>query len=343
MSRYHYVLGIETSCDETGVALASEQGVVAESLFSQADQHALFGGVVPELASRDHIRCLLPMIEQVLQQACVDKHQLAGIACTAGPGLMGALLIGTSMTNTLGYALGCPTLGIHHLEAHLLLPMLYDKQITWPFLGVLVSGGNTLMVQAHALGDYSVMGETLDDAVGEAFDKTAKLLGLAYPGGALLSRLAEKGRPGYFHCPRPMVNRPGMDFSFSGLKTHVAQTVANHQGPMNEQQRADLAYAFEDAVVDTLLIKIRRAVAATQLTTVVISGGVSANRVLRERLRHWQDSCGFRVRVCFPPLSHCTDNGAMIAYTGYERFLRGNFSQEPLQPLPRWQLEELES
>lgn len=332
------VLGIETSCDETGVAIYdSTQGLLAHALYSQVEIHAPFGGVVPEQASRDHVRRVIPLIEEVLDQAKLTKKQIDGIAYTKGPGLVGALLVGAMVGRSLGFALNIPTIGVHHLEGHLLAPCLEDKPPVFPFLALLVSGGHTELVKVSGLGQYETIGDTLDDAVGEAFDKTAKLLGLGYPGGAALAALAEKGCAGKFNFPRPMVNRPGLDFSFSGLKTFALHTIET-QGD-DEQTKADIAHAFETAVVDTLVIKCRRAIEETGYRRLVIAGGVSANKALRFALQQFCQKQ--QIELYFPRLEFCTDNGAMIAYVGCQRLLAGQRDDLSVQVYPRWPLEGL--
>lgn len=329
------VLGIETSCDETGVAIYdSGQGLMGHALFSQVDLHNTYGGVVPELASRDHIRRLIPLIEEVLKQAECDRQSLDAVAYTAGPGLIGALLVGTAFGHSLAYALGVPAVPVHHMEAHLLAPMLEDTKPEFPFLALLVSGGHTQLMQVNAVGDYHLLGESVDDAAGEAFDKTAKLLGLGYPGGAAISALADSGNPDRFHFPRPMTDRPGLDFSFSGLKTHALTTVRNN--PDDQQTRADIARAFVDAVVDTLLIKCRRAIDETGINTLIAAGGVSANRQLRAGLTEMVEKQGGR--VFFPRAEFCTDNGAMIAYAGYLHLHRNQQKELAFAAYPRWAL-----
>jgi N6-L-threonylcarbamoyladenine synthase len=329
------VLGIETSCDETGIAIYdSEQGLLADALHSQVDLHKAYGGVVPELASRDHVRRVIPLIEQALAQANSVGRDLDGVAYTAGPGLIGALLVGTSLGRSLAYAWDVPAIAVHHMEAHLLAPMLEDEAPTFPFLALLVSGGHTQLMQVNAPGDYLLLGESLDDAAGEAFDKTAKLLGLGYPGGAAMSKLAEKGNSGRFRFPRPMTNRPGLDFSFSGLKTHALTTVRDSDD--DSQTRADIALAFVEAVVDTLLIKCRRAMEETGITTLIAAGGVSANKQLRAGLEKMCEKQGGR--VYFPRPEFCTDNGAMIAYAGYLRLNDGQKEPLAFAAYPRWPL-----
>lgn len=331
------VLGIETSCDETGVALYdSHRGLVADALFSQVEIHAEYGGVVPELASRDHIRKLLPLTRGLLKDADCQLNQLEGIAYTAGPGLMGALLVGASFGRSLAWALGIPAVAVHHMEAHLLAPLLdTDNAPPMPFIALLVSGGHTQLVSVEQLGDYQLLGESLDDAAGEAFDKAAKMLGLAYPGGPNLARCAELGNPKRFRFPRPMTNRPGLDFSFSGLKTYTLNTVKAH-APLGDQDRADIARAFEDAVVDTLYIKCRRAIEQTGIHHLVLAGGVAANRRLREKLNNALDAS-----VYFPPADLCTDNGAMVAHAGCLRLQGGDRTNLAIKARARWPITEL--
>ncbi len=329
------VLGIETSCDETGIALYdSERGLLGEALHSQVELHQRYGGVVPELASRDHVRRVIPLIDQVLSSADCHAEYLDGVAYTAGPGLVGALLVGTALGRSLAFAWGIPAVAVHHMEGHLLAPMLEEEAPTFPFLALLVSGGHTQLVQVNAPGDYVLLGESLDDAAGEAFDKTAKLLGLGYPGGAAMSALAEQGEAGRFRFPRPMTDRPGLDFSFSGLKTHALTTVREHAD--DEQTRADIARAFVEAVVDTLIIKCRRAMEQNGLRTLIAAGGVSANKQLRAGLQEMVRDAGGR--VYFPRPAFCTDNGAMIAYAGYLRLAAGQHAPLGFAAHPRWSL-----
>ena len=329
------VLGIETSCDETGVAVYdSERGLLAHVLHSQVETHAPFGGVVPELASRDHIQKAIPLVSEVLAQANLTGKDIDAVAYTKGPGLVGALLVGAMIGRTLGFAWGVPTIGVHHLEGHLLAPFLEPEPPTFPFLALLVSGGHTELIRAEALGRYKVIGDTLDDAVGEAFDKTAKLLGLGYPGGAALAKLAENGDPSRFQFPRPMTDRPGLDFSFSGLKTFALNTV--EKNPSDNQTKADIARAFEDAVVDTLAIKCRRALKETGFKRLVVAGGVGANLALRHRLAELCAKSG--VTLSFPRHEFCTDNGAMIAYVGCQRLLAGQQDDLSVEVHPRWSL-----
>ena len=336
------VLGIETSCDETGVALyCTERGLLADALYSQVDIHAEYGGVVPELASRDHIRKTLPLIDSVLSDAACQKSQIDAVAYTAGPGLMGALIVGTTVARSIAKGLGVKALGVHHMEGHLMAPMLGANSPTYPFVALLVSGGHTQLIRVARFGDYELLGESVDDAAGEAFDKTAKMLGLGYPGGPAVAKLAEEGDPSRFDFPRPMVRQPGLDFSFSGLKTHVATCLRQlaNENPLTEQDRADVARAFEEAVVDTLLIKCRRAIEQESVDTLVMAGGVSANRRLRARLAEVLGSKG--VKVMYPEASLCTDNGAMIAYAGALRLVAGEADSPESQVRPRWPITEL--
>lgn len=336
------ILGLETSCDETGVALYdTERGLLADALFSQVDIHVEYGGVVPELASRDHIRKALPLVEEVLAQAGCAGSDIDGVAYTAGPGLVGALMVGATLARAMAFGWGVPVLGVHHMEGHLLAPMLEADPPQYPFVALLVSGGHTQLVRVDAIGEYRILGESLDDAAGEAFDKAAKMLGLPYPGGPHIARLAQQGRPGRFTFPRPMVNRPGLDFSFSGLKTYTLNTVADcrQQGDLSEQDKCDIALAFEEAVVATLVIKCRRALKQEQLKTLVIAGGVSANTSLRLQLSHALAKAGGR--VFYPAPRFCTDNGAMIAYAGAQRLLAGQIDDENSLVRPRWPMEEL--
>lgn len=336
------VLGIETSCDETGVALYdSERGLLADALFSQIDLHRIYGGVVPELASRDHVRRMVPLVREVLDRAGVTSAQVDGIAYTAGPGLVGALLVGGAFARAVAFAWGVPALGVHHMEGHLLAPMLEERPPQFPFVALLVSGGHTQLVQVEGIGQYQLLGESLDDAAGEAFDKTAKMMGLRYPGGPEIARLAEEGTPGRFVFPRPMTDRPGLDFSFSGLKTFTLNTWQRcvAAGDDSEQTRSDVALAFEQAVVETLTIKCRRALKATGMKRLVIAGGVSANRRLRASLESMAH--GLKGELFYARPEFCTDNGAMIAYAGCQRLMAGQQDVEGLSPRARWPLEEL--
>lgn len=331
------VLGIETSCDETGLAIySSETGLVADVLHSQVELHAEYGGVVPELASRDHIRKIVPLTRDVLAKAALSLDDIDAIAYTAGPGLMGALLVGAGFGRTLAWALGKPVIGVHHMEAHLLAPLLDDPKPPMPFIALLVSGGHTQLVRVAAVGDYEILGESLDDAAGEAFDKAAKMLGLSYPGGPNLAKLAVEGNPDRFRFPRPMTDRPGLDFSFSGLKTFTLNTVKQHT-PLSATDRADIARAFEDAVVDTLLIKCRRAVQQTGIEHLVLAGGVSANRQLRAGL-----SEKLEATVYYAEPRLCTDNGAMIAFAGCQRLLAGQTEPLHIGARARWPMDTLD-
>ncbi|MEC4749339.1 tRNA (adenosine(37)-N6)-threonylcarbamoyltransferase complex transferase subunit TsaD [Methylomicrobium sp. Wu6] len=331
------VLGIETSCDETGVALYdSERGLLSDLLHSQIDLHRDYGGVVPELASRDHIRKLAPMIRQAIRDSGLTQNDIDGIAYTAGPGLIGALLVGAATARGLAWAWRIPAVAVHHMEGHLLAPMLEPEPPKFPFVALLISGGHTQLVEVEDIGRYRILGESLDDAAGEAFDKTAKMLGLSYPGGPKLSALAECGHA-HFNFPRPMTDRPGLDFSFSGLKTFALNTLQASE--RSEQNKADIALAFQQAVADTLTIKCRRALQQTGLKTLVVAGGVSANTQIRSSLRAM--AAGEKAAIYFPRPEFCTDNGAMIAYAGCQRLLAGQ--QEPLAIMakPRWPISEL--
>ena len=332
------VLGIETSCDETGIAIYDgDQGLLGHQLFSQIDLHKQYGGVVPELASRDHIRRILPLIQACLAEAGTDMKDLGGIAYTAGPGLMGALLVGTAVGRSLAYSLSIPAVGVHHMEAHLLAPLLEDDVPEFPFLALLVSGGHTQLVKVTDIGQYEMLGESVDDAAGEAFDKTAKMMGLPYPGGPAISALAEKGDSARFKFPRPMTDRPGLDFSFSGLKTFALNTYQKEGD--DEQTKADIARAFVDAVVDTFLIKCSRAMEETGLNRLVVAGGVSANKQLRAGLHELMSE--HDGKAYFPRPAFCTDNGAMIAYCGYLRLMRGETEAMQFQAKPRWSMLDL--
>ncbi len=350
------VLGIESSCDETGIAVySSEKGLLSHTLHSQIELHAEYGGVVPELASRDHIRYLIPLIEQALSQAGVAKTALDGIAYTAGPGLIGALMSGASVGRSLAWALGIPALEVHHMEGHLLAPMLEKQPPAFPFVALLVSGGHTLLAYVEAVGQYTLLGQSLDDAAGEAFDKTAKLLGLGYPGGPALAAAAQKGRAGIYRFPRPMVDRPGLDFSFSGLKTHALNTMMKlaekhsavkvprnqpltEQG-LNEQDIADVALAFEAAVVDTLVIKSQRALKQQQCNRLVIAGGVGANLRLRAELSDMVAKA--QGELFYPAIEFCTDNGAMIALAGCLRLQAGQSQSLEINARARWSMQDL--
>ena len=333
------ILGIETSCDETAVALYdSEKGIIGQRLHSQIELHRLYGGVVPELASRDHVRYLKPLLDDLLRTAHIYLEDLQGIAYTSGPGLVGALLVGAMFGRSLAYALKIPAIGIHHMEGHLLAALLGQPSLPFPFLSLLVSGGHTLLVKVETLGHYTLLGESIDDAVGEAFDKTATLLGLSYPGGPAIQALARQGDPKRFQLPRPMLDKPNCDFSFSGLKTAVLELVRK-QKPLDEQTKADIALAFQTAAVETLIKKTQRALKENDLTTVVIAGGVSANTALRQSLDDLMESQ--QGRVYYPPLELCTDNAVMIAYAGYQRLSRGQSEDLAVTVKPRWSLEEL--
>ncbi|HCH02881.1 MAG TPA: tRNA (adenosine(37)-N6)-threonylcarbamoyltransferase complex transferase subunit TsaD [Vibrio sp.] len=332
------ILGIETSCDETGIAIYDEeQGLLSHQLYSQVKLHADYGGVVPELASRDHVKKTIPLIKEALKEAGLTSKDIDGVAYTAGPGLVGALLVGATIGRSLAYAWNVPAVPVHHMEGHLLAPMLEDNPPEFPFVALLVSGGHTMMVEVKAIGEYQILGESIDDAAGEAFDKTAKLMGLDYPGGPLLSRLAENGTKGRFKFPRPMTDRPGLDFSFSGLKTFAANTIAANDN--DEQTRADIAYAFQEAVCDTLVIKCRRALEQTGLKRIVIAGGVSANKQLRISLEALAQKVGGA--VYYPRTEFCTDNGAMIAYAGMQRLRNGEMTDLSVQAQPRWPIDQL--
>ncbi|WP_417656965.1 tRNA (adenosine(37)-N6)-threonylcarbamoyltransferase complex transferase subunit TsaD [Pseudidiomarina aestuarii] len=332
------VLGIETSCDETGIAIFdTERGLLSHCLYSQVKLHAEYGGVVPELASRDHVRKTLPLIEQALAKAELSAQDLDGVAYTMGPGLVGALLVGACIGRSLAYGWKIPAIGVHHMEGHLLAPMLEEDPPAFPFIALLVSGGHTQLVRVDGIGHYELLGESVDDAAGEAFDKTAKLMGLDYPGGPRLAALAEQGRDQQYQFPRPMTDRPGLDFSFSGLKTFAANTIASAAN--DEQTRADIARAFQDAVVDTLVIKCRRALQETGLKRLVVAGGVSANKHLRAQLEQFTQSIGGQ--VFFPRNEFCTDNGAMIAYAGAQRLLAGEQADLAIIARPRWPMDTL--
>ena len=337
------ILGIETSCDETGVAIYDEEkGLIANQLHTQIALHADYGGVVPELASRDHIRKLAPLLQAALQEANLTAKDIDGVAYTSGPGLVGALLVGATVARSLAYAWNIPAISVHHMEGHLLAPMLEENPPDFPFVALLVSGGHTQLVRVDGVGRYELLGESIDDAAGEAFDKTAKLLGLDYPGGAALARLALNGTPNRFVFPRPMTDRPGLDFSFSGLKTFAANTlhhVMQEEGELTEQSKADIAYAFQEAVVDTLAIKCKRALKQTGLKRLVIAGGVSANKQLRQTLAELMQQLGGE--VFYPQPQFCTDNGAMIAYAGFLRLKQGQQQDLTIEVHPRWAMTEL--
>jgi N6-L-threonylcarbamoyladenine synthase len=332
------VLGIESSCDETGIAVYdTDSGQIWQRLYSQIEKHREYGGVVPELASRDHVVKAAPMLGEIVQEiGSIDD--IGAITYTRGPGLIGALMVGANLARGLAWALDKPVLGVHHMEGHLLAPMLAAEKPELPFVALLVSGGHSMLVDVRAIGDYRILGETLDDAVGEAFDKTAKLLGLPYPGGPELAALADSVSHSRFEFPRPMVNRPGLEFSFSGLKTAALNMVKKHE-PLDDDLRAEIAHAFQHAVVDTLRIKCQRALAETGYQNLVVAGGVGANRRLREVLE--QSAGAAHARVYFPALEYCTDNGAMIAYAGALRVLAGQRDEAVSDVLPRWSLESL--
>ena len=329
-------LGIESSCDETGIGIyTSESGLISHKLFSQVSLHAEYGGVVPELASRDHIQRAIPLIKEALNESGIKLNELTGIAYTAGPGLSGALLVGGSIAQSLAWGLGIPALGVHHMEGHLLAPLLEVERPEFPFVALLVSGGHTLLVDVPRIGEYKILGESLDDAVGEGFDKTAKILGLGYPGGPALANLAKQGDKNRFTFPRPMTDRPGLDFSFSGLKTYARNTFIDFP-----EEKANIAKAFEVAATETLTIKCHRALKQTGYKTLVVAGGVSANLSLRESLNEMTTKNN--ASVFYPALDFCTDNGAMIALAGHYRFLAGQSNQNyEITIKPRWSLEEL--
>ena len=332
------VLGIESSCDETGVAIFDPaRGLLAHTLYSQIRMHADYGGVVPELASRDHVRKLVPLVRETLAQASLDVEDLGGVAYTAGPGLVGALLVGAAAARSIAWALELPAIGVHHMEGHLLAPLLEPDPPAPPFVALLVSGGHSMLIEVAAIGRYALLGDTLDDAAGEAFDKTAKLMDIPSPGGPALAKLAEQGRSGAFRFSRPMTDRPGLDFSFSGLKTQVL--LAWRASDQSAQTKADVARAFEDAVVDTLTIKCRRALEQTGARALVVAGGVGANRHLRQQLADVAARDGFRVH--FPRLEFCTDNGAMIALAGALRLQAGQHETPAILVRPRWDLSSL--
>lgn len=332
-------LGIESSCDETGIALyQTGRGLLAHALYTQVAMHNEYGGVVPELASRDHVRRVIPLVRQVMRETNVSLAQISAIAYTQGPGLGGALLVGASIANALAYALDIPTIGIHHLEGHLLSPLLSDPAPEFPFVALLVSGGHTQLMRVDGVGQYTLLGETLDDAAGEAFDKSAKLLSLSYPGGPALAKLAALGRPGLYKLPRPMQHSGDLDFSFSGLKTAVLTLV--RQSNDDEQTKADIACAVQEAIVDVLASKARAALAHTGLDQLVVAGGVGANRLLRERLN--KDIGKRGGKVFYPDLEFCTDNGAMIAFAGALRLAQQQGEKDyRFNVKPRWNLAEI--
>ena len=336
------ILGIETSCDETGIAIYDSQlGLMANTIHSQVDIHAEYGGVVPELASRDHIQKLLPLLKDALKQANINKDSINGIAYTKGPGLVGALLVGSAFAKSLSYAWDIPAIGVHHMEGHLLAPMLErdkNKQPPLPFIGLLISGGHTLLIRIADIGHYQQIGDTADDAVGEAFDKVAKLLGLGYPGGPLIEQLAKQGKPEAYKFPRPMTDRTTLDFSFSGLKTFAANTYKQSQ--QTEQDKANIARAFQDAAIGTLCMKGKLALEQNKLKTLVVAGGVGANNALRQALTEMVTQIG--AAVYFPKTEFCTDNGAMIAFTGYQYLKKGLKDLSlAIEVMPRWNITDL--
>jgi N6-L-threonylcarbamoyladenine synthase len=329
------ILSMESSCDESAVAvLDGERGLLAHEIFSQIDLHRVFGGVVPELASRDHVRRLLPLVELALSRAGTEPQDLAGVAYTAGPGLIGALLTGAALARSLAYAWGVPAIGVHHLEGHLLAPLLESDPPPFPHVALLVSGGHTMLIEVQRIGSYGVLGESRDDAAGEAFDKTAKLLGLPYPGGPQLARLATSGRPGAVKLPRPMLDRAGLEFSFSGLKTAVLH--ASRETELTDARKADIAHAVQDAIVETLVAKSLRALDETGLDTLVVSGGVGANERLRSRITQAVGARGGR--AYFPRIEFCTDNAAMIAVVGLARLKAGEHDDLAIRARAQWPL-----
>lgn len=333
------ILGIESSCDDTAAALYhSKKGLLAQQISSSTALHLLYGGVVPELASRDHIQKLSYLVDLLFKSNQLSPNDLTGVAYTQGPGLAGSLMVGAMFGQSLAYGFNLPFVGVHHIEGHLLAVMLEENRPDFPFLGLIVSGGHTLLVHAKAFGDYAILGQSLDDAAGEAFDKVGKLMGLPYPGGPVVAKLAEQGDPKRFRFPRPLTQKPGLDFSFSGLKTEVNTTI-KQLSPLDEPTKADIACAFEAAVIDTLIIKCQRALKETELHRLVIAGGVGANKRLREKLNALAAETGFE--VYFPRPQLCTDNAAMIAYCGHERLARGLHSKLGLSIRPRWVLSEL--
>jgi len=332
------ILAIESSCDESAAAvLDAERGLLAHELFSQVDLHRLYGGVVPELASRDHVRRLLPLVRAAMGRAETGPQDLHGVAYTAGPGLIGALLTGAALARSLAFAWNVPAVAIHHLEGHLLAPLLEADSPAFPHVALLVSGGHTMLIEVRSIGHYELLGETRDDAAGEAFDKTAKLLGLPYPGGPQLARIADAASSSVFNFPRPMLDRAGLEFSFSGLKTAVLHAVQGRE--MSESLRADVAYGVQEAIVETLVTKALRALKQTGLDTLVVSGGVSANRTLRRRLTETVGRRGGR--VYYPRIEFCTDNAAMIAVAGLARLAAGQHDTLAIQARAQWPLESL--
>lgn len=343
------VLGLETSCDETGLAIFDSdqihqphQGIIGQVLYSQIELHATYGGVVPELASRDHIRKLVPLLNELLDQCQLEKSEIDAIAYTKGPGLVGALMTGALFGRSLAFALNIPAIGVHHMEGHLLSPRLASQPPEFPFVALLVSGGHTLLVAVTAVGEYQILGESIDDAVGECFDKTAKMLGLPYPGGPNVAKLAEQGNPHAFDLPRPMLNR-GLDFSFSGMKTAVhnliQQNPTDPNNPDHQAMRADICASFQYAVVDTLVKKCVKALKQTQMKRLVIAGGVSANQLLRQTLTKTLKD--IQAQVYYAPTELCTDNGAMIAFAGWHRLQAGQSDDLSVNCLPRWSMESL--
>lgn len=338
------VLGIESSCDETAIALYdSEKGLLSHVLHSQIELHAAYGGVVPELASRDHIRYLIPLIEQCLEKAGLNRQQISGVAYTSGPGLIGALMSGACVGRSIAWSLDVPAVEVHHMEGHLLAPMLEENPPDFPFIALLVSGGHTFLAHVKAFGEYEILGQSLDDAVGEAFDKTAKMLGLSYPGGPALAALAETGDSAAFRFPRPMTDRPGLDFSFSGLKTFALNTLHNlkEKNQADDQQRANIARAFEEAVADTLAIKCKRAIKQFKVKRLVVAGGVGANKRLRATLDKMVKK--ENAALYFPRTEFCTDNGAMIAYVGCLRLMVEPEQSLAIEARARWPMDELKS
>jgi N6-L-threonylcarbamoyladenine synthase len=342
-NKSHLILGIESSCDETGLALYHEtEGLIAHALHSQIALHATYGGVVPELASRDHIHRLIPLTKQVMSQAKVTLNDLTGVAYTAGPGLVGALLTGAGFARSLAFARGIPAIGVHHMEGHLLSPLLEAPELSFPFMALLVSGGHTQIIRVDAIGEYQLLGDTLDDAIGEAFDKTAKLMGLGYPGGPIVSKLALQGDAQRYKLPRPMTDRAGLDFSFSGLKTAVLTTWQQAQTERAqdlEQAKADICASFELAVCDVLIIKLKRALQQEKLNTLVVAGGVSANQRIRSSLSQLMSSRAGH--AFFPRPEFCTDNGAMIAFAGFQRIKAGEYNSLDFSARARWPLSEM--
>lgn len=332
------ILGIETSCDDTGVAVYdSEQGLLSHALYSQIKTHREYGGVVPELAARDHVRKVIPLVDVVLKEASIDASQLDGVAYTSGPGLAGALLAGSAVAKGLAYGWGVPAVGVHHMEGHMLAPMLEENAPDFPFIALLVSGGHTLLAEVEGIGEYQILGQTLDDAVGEAFDKTAKILGLGYPGGPAVAKAALRGDETRFQFPRPMLDRPGLDFSYSGLKTFALTTVEK-LGELSEQDIADVAVAFQQAAVEALVVKCKRAMQQTGIHRLVVAGGVGANQHLRAELATLAEN--MKAELFYPRIEFCTDNGAMIALAGAQRLHQADTSLA-FRVRPRWSLEDL--